>query len=342
MNSAKNIFGLILVGAIMALFVWLFDIRGIQTLIRQHRAESFPDTEGTILGAQIVTHTGSKGRIYYHPAFVYSYEVNGRSYRAGRYRYDGYPSDSASVRQIVNSHPVSSTVPVYYNPADPTDTCLAPKVVAHDVSPLFLMTPLTLIFLPVFYKAGRDINWPWQGRRVAGGVKIIRKMMKTHVRLPKYLPSLLALIAAAILSVIAGIVIQVDPKIEPLPASGAALGIILLGAVAVYCWQFLRLGSGVQDLIIDEGSRTIQLPLTFKRRHRPQLPFSDVKSVILKKIPHRGRYGVTYTYATTLQMQDGSAEKLADLGRNRAELFAAWLREKLGVPAQELTSMETS
>ena len=102
----------------------------------------------------------------------------------------------------------------------------------------------------------------------------------------------------------------------------------------------MRLNSGIQDLIIDEGSRTIQLPLTFKRRQRPVLPFSDVKAVTLEKISHRGRYGVTYTYAPTFEMQDGSTEKLADLGLNRAELFATWLREKLAVPARESPSMD--
>lgn len=337
MKRSGNVFGLIIVGAVMVACFWFFVIRGVQTLISQHRAESFPYTEGTILSSQVVRHTGSKGRVYYHPAFVYSYEVNGQSYRARRYRYDGYPSDAASVQRIVNSHPAGSAVRVYYNPDDPTDTCLAPKVVARDVSMLFLLTPLSLIFVPAFIRLGFEVNWPWRARRVAGGVKIMRQMMKTHVRLPKYHPGLVALVAAAILSFITGLVIQYDRSVEPMAAGAAALGIVLLGGAAVYFWQHVRLAGGRQDLIIDEGAQTILLPLTFKRRQRQPLTFSDVKAVTLEKIAHRGRYSVTYTYAPTLEMRDGSSERLADLGRNRAESFAAWLREKLGVSGKELS-----
>ena len=234
MTSFKNIFGLIVLGIMMVLFVWLGDIRALQTFIHQRRAETFPDTEGTILSSQMTRHTGSKGRVYYHPAFVYTYEVNGQTYRARRYRYDGYPSDSTSVRQIVNSHPAGSTVRVYYNPADPADTCLAPKVVSQDVAMLFLFTPLSLIFLPAFIKVGRDLNWPWQGRPVAGGVKITRQLMKTHVRLPRYQPGLLAAIATAVLSLIAGLVIQFDRAIEPMAAGAAALVIMVMGGAAIY------------------------------------------------------------------------------------------------------------
>jgi hypothetical protein len=38
------------------------------------------------------------------------------------------------------------------------------------------------------------------------------------------------------------------------------------------------------------------------------------------------------SHAPTLQLQDGSAERLTDLNRQRAEAFAAWLREQLGLP----------
>ncbi len=340
MNTSKGIFGFVLFAVVLAGFVWLVDIRGIQTLMRQHRAESFPETEGQILGSKVVSRTGSKGRVYYHPSFVYTYEINDQRYRGWRYRYDGYPSDNLLVGQIVHAHPVGSTVKVYYNPTDPADACLSPMVVAQDVSMLFLFMPLTVMFLFLCAKAGAEINWPGLGKPVAGRVKIIRERMKTHVRLPRYPPSLLGGITAGALSLIAGLVIQLERGIAPIPASMLALGFIFVGGAAVYVGQYLRLATGRQDLIIDEGAQTFELPLTYKRRERRPLPFSEIKAVALEKVAHRGRYGVTYTYAPTLQMRDGSSEQLTDLSQNRAESFAAWLREKFGVPAQELWGVE--
>ena len=342
MNSSKSIFGFILLAVILAAFVWLVDVGGIQILMRQHRAESFPETEGQILGSKVVSRTGSKGRVYYHPAFVYTYEVNDHRYRGWRYRYDGYPSDNLSVGQIVHAHPVGSTVRVYYNPADPADACLSPMVVAKDVSLLFLYLPIFIMLLLFCVKTGAEINWPGLGKPVAGRVKIIRQRMKTHVRLPRYQPSLLGGITAGALSLIAGLVIQLERGTAPIPASMLALGFIFVGGAAVYVGQYLRLATGRQDLIIDEGAQTFELPLTYKRRERRPLPFSEIKAVTLEKVAHRGRYGVTYTYAPTLQMRDGSSEQLTDLSQNRAEPFAAWLREKFGVPAQALSGVEAN
>jgi hypothetical protein len=330
MKTWGNVLGFTFLVISFGVCIWFLEVRGIRVLMRQYRAQSFPQTEGTILAGEVIRQTGSKGRVYYHPHFLYSYTINGQGYQGGRYRYDGYPSDEASVSQIVASHPIGSSVEVYYNPDDPADTCLAPLVVAQDVSILFLFTPITLIFLFVLLKAGRELDWPGRITPVAGGVKIITETMTTRVRLPRYQPSWLSLITAGIFSVIAGIVIPLGFKYSPVPAGSFALLIILATCVLVYFWQYWRLASGIQDLVIDEGARTVELPLTYKRRERRPLPFAVIKAVTLEKVAHRGKSGVSYTYAPTLEMRDGSSERLTDLSKNRAEAFASWLREKLG------------
>jgi hypothetical protein len=227
-------------------------------------------------------------------------------------------------------------VDVFYNPANPLDTCLSPLVVAQDVSILFYFTQVIGMFLFVWLKAGRELNWPGKMKPVAGGVKILSERMTTRVRLPRFQPVWLGMVAMGILSVVAGIVIQASHTVAPVPAGLWAVAIILVSGAAVYLWQYQRLATGIQDLVIDEGARTIELPLTYKRRERRPLAFNNVTGVTLEKIAHRGRSGVSYTYAPTLQLRDGVPQRLTDLSLAKAESFAAWLRDKLGVPASEI------
>jgi hypothetical protein len=333
-KSLGKVFGVIVLGGLFAAAIWFLEIRSIEVVSLQHQAQSFPKTEGRIISAQIITRTGSRGRIYYHPAFVYSYAVPGyfQSFTGRRYRYDGFPSDQTSANQIVEAHPAGSAVTVYYNPRNPADTLLSPGVLPQDLSPLFLFTPVICMMGFMLLKLGGELEWAGKVKPVAGGVQILTDRMTTRVRLPRYQASGLGLKTAGILSVVAGFVFQFNAINDAMTDGLYALLIVIVAGAAVYLWQAHRLASGIQDLVIDEGARTVELPLTYKRRERHPLPFSEIKAVTLKKVAHRRKSGVSYTYAPTLQLREGSSEQLTDLTQSKAESFAEWLREKLGVP----------
>lgn len=304
--------------------------------MRQYRAQSFPKTEGQVLSVGIVSQRTSKGGIYYHPAFSYEYEINGKSYKGGRNRYVDYLSDYDSVSQIVKSHPAGSMVEVYYNSANPADAVLSPQVVVRDATQILFVLPFIYICLFFTLKFGREIDWPGRVKPVAGGVKIITEGLTTRVRLPNFQPGSLGLSTTCILSIIAGFVIPFTCEAFPVPAGVFAL-IITIGAGAlVYFRHYRRIASGIQDLVIDESARTVELPLTYKRRERRPLAFSDIKAVGLKQ----ESCGAPYSYVPTLLLRDGSSERLTDLDRESAEPFVAWLWEKLGrpMPASEVSS----
>lgn len=337
----KQIFAFLFFALLFAALAWFVDVRFSRMLALQYQAQSFPGTQGRILSGKVVQYTGSKGRIYYRASFSYRYQVNGQTYEGRRYRYDGHPSFSSEdeANQMMLAHPPGSDVQVYYNPNDPADAVLSPSIDAQDVSLVFLFAPMNLLFLSLLVKMGRQINWTGRPVPVAGGVRIIAERMTTRVRLPCYQPLSLALWTAGILSIVAGITINpVGKNYTPLSAGLFMLtGIVVIGA-AVYGYFRWRVESGRQDLVIDEGARMIELPLTYKRRERRPLAFNDVAAVSLEKIEHRRRSGVSYTYAPTLQLRDGTPQRLTDLSEDRAESFAAWLREKLGVPASTISS----
>jgi hypothetical protein len=326
-------FTVILLVALWGFVFWLIDVQGVEALMRQHAAESFPSTQGTVLHSRVTTTRGSKGSIHYHVSIVYQYVVDGETYVGGRYRYDGHPGNEGVVNAVVGSHPAGSAVDVYYNPMDPRDTVLSPTVDAQDVYILFLFTPVSLVLLWVLLNAVQQLDWPGGSQAVAGGAKLISEMRFTRVRLPRYQPLMLGLAALAALSLLAGILMAASVVSgPPLTAGVESLAGILLGSGLVYGWFYWQVQSGCKDLVIDESARTLQLPLTYKRREQPPLPFSEIREVAMKKIRHQRKGGAYYTYLVTLEMKDGSQQDLVDMKLSRAEAFAAWLKEKFAMP----------
>jgi hypothetical protein len=325
----KNI-SLILLGAIFVFTFWLFDVHGVEVLWRQHQAGSFPSAQGRVLSSRVTITHGSKGSINYHVSISYRYVVEGQAYVGGRYRYDGHPGNQNLVNAIVSEHPAGSAVEVFYNPQDPGDSVLSAGEDAEDVYILFLTTPICLLFLGMLANAAQEINW--SGPRVAGGVKVISEMMVTRVRLPRIQPSVPGLAALVGFSVLAGILMASGALSgPPLVVGGWLLPGVLLGGAMAYGWQCRKVHSGQQDLVIDEGARTIQLPLTYKRRTQTPVSFAEIQAVALKKVRHQRRGGAYYTFLVTLELKDGSIENLTNMNQTRAEAFAAWLQEKFGL-----------
>ena len=325
-------FNVILLGAVCAFTFWAFVVREVEVLMRQHLAESFPSIQGEVLSSRVTTTTGSKGSIHYHVSIVYQYVVDGQTYVARRYRYDGHPDNENAANAIVQEHPAGSKVAVFYNPRDPRDTVLSPAVDNEDVYLLFLFAPLTLFLLWTLLNAIQRIDWPGSSPQVAGGIKLISEMRYTRVRLPRYQPLMLGLAALGALSLLAGILMAAGAVSgPPLTVGAELLAGVSLSAGLVYGWQYWKVHSGQQDLVIDEGARTIQLPLTYKRREQPRLQFSEIREVAMEKVRHQRKGDAYYTYLVKLEMKDGSQQDLVNTKLSRAKGFAAWLKEKIGL-----------
>jgi len=306
------------------------DVRVSRVLVWQYRTEPFLSVKGEILSGTVTRWTGSKGSVHYRPSFSYRYEVNGQTYEGRRYRYDGHPSfyNEAEANQMVAAHPKNSEVDVYYNPNNPADAVLSPGLDIEDLDIPFAFGPITLLFLSILIKAGKEIDWPGKTKPLAGGIRIIADRMTTRVRLPRYQPSSMSLLIASVLSFIASVFFQHGQIAYPPILTGAlALISIIIVSMSVYLWLRQKVESGLQDLVIDEGARMIELPLTYKRRQKMTLAFTDIASVIVEK-------GRKSFYTVKLQLHDGTPQILAILKQNNAESFGTWLREKLAIKTE--------
>lgn len=330
---------LAVVAGIMLFFAAAY---GDRVLLSQHRAESFPHVQGTVLSSLVTTTRGSKGRILFHPSISYRYTVDGVEYIANRYRYDGHPTDSSSAYVIVTGHAPGSAVDVYYNPNEPGDALLSPGVDVPDMNLFLFLTAMALFTMWATLTNMNQTGWPWDQTKVAGGVKVITDMLITRLRLPRYQPMPVAVFAASIVVLLSAIVVAFKLlSLSPWTAGEWSLAIAGVVGLAVYVWQYMDIHSGKRDLVIDEGARSVQLPLTYGRRERTPISYSQIRSVFLNKIMHQTKSGVYYTYIVTLEITDNPEQKLTVLNLARAESLATWLREKLGVPDRATAIAET-
>jgi hypothetical protein len=339
-SRPNRVFGLggVVIILFFALFwtalVGAFDWMAGNTIVRQLASEKFPSAVGQITHSEVTVHHG-KGASY-GVDLRYSYKVAGRTFTAQRYRYgEMASSDSAWARRAVAAHPVGSPATVFYNPRNPWDALLAPGLNGGDLMlPLFL-TPFNIVMLGLWYGVG--LTW----RRLyppplAGGVKIIRDGFRTRARLPTFSALVAGLGTVALASFLGTFAVAIGGGFHPsLPWVAGVIATAYGAGIAAYAWQWRKINSGDDDLIIDEGARQLELPRTFQRKERITVGFSEITSLRVITCAHAtSKGGTSYTYAPTLYPRGNEAqgEKLADWSdKAKAEAFTDWLRERLGL-----------
>jgi uncharacterized protein DUF3592 len=319
--------------------VLLFDGVLLTAFARQIRAEKFPSTTGTVTHSEVTLHRGSKGSTTYGVNIRYRYLVDDKPYDADRFRY-GFVSSSDRVwaQAMVAAHPRGSQTQVFYDPANPAQALLSPGLQGSDFFVLFILTPFNAVMIGLWSVVIFGL-WRKSFRPEAGGAKVIRQAPQIRVRLPSYSPAAWALLALAIFSFLAVFAGAWTVGMHGSLGTMQRLWLVVLGAAAaVYAWRWARLRSGKDDLVIDEATQMLDLPLTLGRKQRVTIGLSEIRSVAVERVAHRGsKGGTSYTYAPTLQLRDRDSDgvRLADwYDQDRAEAFADWLRQQLGRPAE--------
>jgi len=308
-------------------------------IYKQLVAQEFPSVTGTITHSEVTSQRGSKGGTSYNAVIAYTFTVGDRKLEGAKVRFGIASSSYASAAALVAMHPVGSTVAVYYNPANHEESLLSPGVQGPDFMGLLFMTPFNMVMFGL---------WVWIGgslrerlvKPVAGGVKIISEGMVTRIRLPRFSAVVWAVATTGGLGFIAIFLVGFGTKMEPtIPVALAALAAVYGAGLVVYLWQRQKINSGIDDLLINEASRTMELPLTFGRKTRITASVADIVCLAVEPIEHRSsKGGISYTYAPTLRLRGAEAcvQKLADWSDQRkAEAFTEWLRARLGakIPA---------
>jgi protein-S-isoprenylcysteine O-methyltransferase Ste14 len=212
---------------------------------------------------------------------------------------------------------------------------LFPGIEGSDFMMILFLTPFNAVMIGL-------LIWicGWLRERLfhpaAGGMKIITDGMYTHVRLPQYGAVIWWLGATGALGFAAIFVVGVSTQMKPsIPVILSTIALVYLAGVGVFFWQLLKIRSGIDDLVINEAGRSLDLPETFGRKERVTVNIADIESFTVEQIEHRSnKGGVSYTYAPTLRLRgnESGGWKLADWSdKLKADDFAEWLRKKLGL-----------
>jgi uncharacterized protein DUF3592 len=319
-----------------SLMVSAFDGLMVHNAFKQYESGDYPFVTGTITRSEVTVQHGSKGGISYGVNINYRYEVGGQTFTGTRLRYNNVSSSNESAaNDIVNAHPVGATVKVYYNPGDPQESLLFNGIMGGDFILVLFLTPFNAVVIGL---------WLWTGgwlrerlfRPVAGGMKIFTDGMFTRVRLPRYGAAGWGLMTTGGLGFIAIFIVGFGTQMQPSFAIiFSTIALVYLGGAGVFLWQWQKIGSGLDDLVINEAGRSLDLPQTFGRKERVTVNITDVGGLTVEQIMHcNSKGGVSYTYAPTLLLRgtESGGQKLAEWSdKLKADDFAEWLRKQLGL-----------
>jgi hypothetical protein len=323
-QSDVRVLFIVLAAVPLSLVMLGFDVWFAYDFARQVQSSRYPSVTGTISQSLVKTSRGTRGSVHHTLDLRFTYEVEGRQYEARRVRFlsGGASSEPGDLARLYR---VNSSVPVFYNPKDPSVAVLQPGANGADV--------LSLMYLGLFNLLAL-LCWGLVGMMSRDGSKVpsFEREGRTHVTLSPLSPSVVGVFAswaAMLLGTFASFSGYA-------PSVGTALGlwaaVLALGGVAAGV-QRSRLRSGAFDLIVDERARQLSLPAGQGRRRRLDVPWSKIADITVET---RGQQKKAYRPVLEFTGLPG-ARRRESLGEwsiypERAQTLADWLRSRLKLP----------
>lgn len=99
-------------------------IQGVGQLLEAAHSERWPQSTGSILASSVAS--GGSARKWYEARISYRYEVASQVYSGNTISYAGGTTSQAVAQDLVRAFPVGASVPVFYDPANPSRAYLRP------------------------------------------------------------------------------------------------------------------------------------------------------------------------------------------------------------------------
>ena len=302
-------------------------------VIGQWRALSFLETTGTV-SASSVRSKFSKAGVKYEVDVVYSYSVSGLPYEGKRMCFGYWGTSGGNAPHAwVRRHPSGSTVPVYYNPRNPSDAVLERGIDGGLLFPLIFLTPFNVLTL-IFFRNPVLAIGRWIRKPEAGGIPIFRDGPITRLRLPAVPPVLAGMAALAAANFIAIFIIGFGFRLNAsVPTVIAIWTFDLAIGGAVYFWPRKKVLSGNEDLVLDAAARTVSLPMTNGVKVPLVLPLENIIEIVVVQSIRAGRGNMgSFFYELHFNTVHGNRKITEFSSEARARLLAQWLVQTLRIP----------
>jgi len=324
----------VIITLILSGFVLVYDGFIALKISRKVASLHYPVTTGKITSSEVRLLTGGRNQKTYIPVIDYSFEVDGYTFTGAKEFSTLAPWDPTAAQLIAKEHPAGAALQVFYNPARPGESMLSCGAQGSDLMEVLFMTPFNMAMLGCWmwaYSLLRDRFF----RPPAAGVKIITDRMLTRVRLPEIGPAVWGLATTAGMAFIFQFMMSFITSSPSVTYALAVNCLVYLGGLYTFAWHWFKVRSGVNDIVIDEPSRTITLPQKFGRKQRITANIADIESLSVKMLKHSNKGSRTwYTYAPTITLHGTPprAHKLAHWqDKVKANDFTVWMRGQLGL-----------
>lgn len=313
---------------IVSAFVLGADVLAGMEFRDQWQSSNFASATGRVVRSKLEAHTTSKGGTSYSAVVVISWTVAGHAYRSSNFRFR-----SPSSRQVVATHPVGSSVQVFYDPANPARAVIRRGVDAGDFGGALMLFALSCAMIAAWLPTLSQLRNAWF-HPVAGGVPLIMEGATTRARLGAVAVPLSMLLGASITSLVGFMLTAMFYGYPPPALVASAWGATAASALVVPMWLAHRAASGKRDLVIDPLKQRLLLPLKRGEDARVEVPVSEVSRTVVRCIQRRSRKGGTSrSWFAEIQLEDGTSHRLSEFYLPwRARAFTVWLAEQLDLP----------
>ena len=321
-----------------------FDYTCAKGLYQQHSSKQYASTEGQVVSSGVDTSRDSDGSSY-TPKIHYRYQVKGREYHGERIRYGTAFNTYTLAHAFAAQHPALSTVTVYYDPRNPSESLLQTGINGTDLFFIIFLVPFNAIMFGCWwFVLGALRNWI--SPPVAGGVRIIDDGLATRVRLPEKSAAAWGVGTLTLVSFASIFVIAFGSGGNPSLSTTVVAIIVAVGTGAyVYNRIDAPVRAGEKDLVIDEARRCVTLPCTQARAFPVDLALAQLRRVDVElETTSDGEGGVNKTYIPALVYRENDAERKARLksfsDEKLAAAFAMWLEQRLRLKSTNTATVE--
>ena len=124
--SLQDVVIIVIVGAVLAAIAALFIGIGWYSRQKVRASQAWPSAPGRVLASGVEVSSGNEGGNVYRAQITYSYQVGGREFRNNRRVFGDSVSSGnrGAAERTAARFAAGSSVPVFYNPANPQDAVL--------------------------------------------------------------------------------------------------------------------------------------------------------------------------------------------------------------------------